>query len=804
MRRSLLAILIVLAVAAIVASIYILRMPRTPDEYLRRALALEKKLKAQITRLKSKDLEKNRPQIARLESKITQQYERLTSRFPASPEAVEAEYRLVLFADAKGENFAEVARRYESFLKSHPDSRRKRDILLRLAEINLREVKSPLAAIKWYEEFVKEFPQDDYADDALFEIAKVYEDIREYQSAVSTLKRLLAQYAQSPLADEAQYRIANLLAERLKKYRAAIESFNNLEKRAGDSKYILLARSQRQSLEQRLVDEESEQYFTKYYGGVGETSAIEQPLDEWNHPVIKQIREQGLDVQHYDIQVALSPRDRATSAIVHMQIGATKDLSDREIIFQLNPDLQITSLSSADEHLPFERKEQFIYVTLNRPLKAQDSLALEIHYAGTCSNSWKGDVITSRGVHLRPESKWYPMTWWADAASCDVNVIVPAAFRAVSVGTLVATQPQGDMTEYRWREESQIAGITLVAGELEQYSERLDGGIEVMCFAAPKNLSVATAQVRHAKDIISFYSARFGAYPFKKLALAEAPLFPGGYGASSLVLLGKGAFSLDSRQSSLLAHELAHQWWGSKVLVALTEDSIPWLSEGFATYSDALYIEFHQGVEPFRRHLRQLARQFSKQSIFSPTQSIRGTWWSSPMYHALTYEKGALVLHALRFVMGDEKFFAALRTYADAFAFRAATVSDFQRVCEGVYGESLEWFFKEWLDGTSLPHFKITEAIATAGTAADGKQEYRTRIVVGQMGDPVKMPLEVTLHCAGDVSSRKRIWVEREEQSIEFSSPSLPERAVLDEDSWILSLSSPDELERKVELLEAR
>ena len=113
--------------------------------------------------------------------------------------------------------------------------------------------------------------------------------------------------------------------------------------------------------------------------------------------------------------------------------------------------------------------------------------------------------------------------------------------------------------------------------------------------------------------------------------------------------------------------------------------SIPWLSEGFATYSDILYTEHLESQRHLRQHLDKYASLYYEHSSYGTDEPIRTIRWSSPMYHAVTYEKGALVLHALRYLMGDEPFFRALSAYAERFAFAATTTDDFRRVCEEFY-----------------------------------------------------------------------------------------------------------------------
>ena len=162
------------------------------------------------------------------------------------------------------------------------------------------------------------------------------------------------------------------------------------------------------------------------------------------------------------------------------------------------------------------------------------------------------------------------------------------------------------------------------------------------------------------------------------------------------------------------------------------------------------------------------------------------------MYHAITYEKGALVLHALRYLMGDEAFFQALSAYAERHAFAAVTVDDFRRVCEEHYqpepespgypaeGEkaSLEWFFEEWLERPGFPILRIESVRAVPEGAA-----FKVEVTIIQEEYVYRLPIDVRVRGHLDKEFTRRIWLEMPDEVLTLESTWVPhfENAWLDE-----------------------
>jgi len=157
----------------------------------------------------------------------------------------------------------------------------------------------------------------------------------------------------------------------------------------------------------------------------------------------------------------------------------------------------------------------------------------------------------------------------------------------------------------------------------------------------------------------------------------------------------------------LIAHELAHQWWGN--LVTYTDWSQLWLSEGFATYFSALYTEYRSGREAFQREMNMMmARYLQEDSTkFRRPLVYAFTRDGEDMLNRHTYEKGALVVHMLRYILGDELFWKALSHYVRKHAFGNADSEDLRVAIEELTGEDVRWFFDQWVYGAGYPNLRV-------------------------------------------------------------------------------------------------
>ncbi len=276
-------------------------------------------------------------------------------------------------------------------------------------------------------------------------------------------------------------------------------------------------------------------------------------------------------------------------------------------------------------------------------------------------------------------------------------------------------------------------------------------------------------------SMLDAFSTLFGAYPFaeEKYGIYEFG-FPGGMEHQTMT--GQGRFD-----EALTAHELSHQWWGDLVTCATWHDV--WLNEGFATYSEALWLERQAGGDGAQALAGAMAARRPQRvdgSVYVDDVGSESRIFSKDF----SYLKAGWVLHMLRHVLGDERFFATLAAYRNLYAYAAATTEDFRTVAETSYGSSLVWFFDPWLYGIGAPSYRFGWRETTAG----GRDWVELSVAQTQdTGWPTfAMPIDVRV-TSGDRDATHVIWNVARTQHFLLPAAGRVDAVALDPGGWVLA-----------------
>ena len=244
-----------------------------------------------------------------------------------------------------------------------------------------------------------------------------------------------------------------------------------------------------------------------------------------------------------------------------------------------------------------------------------------------------------------------------------------------------------------------------------------------------------------------------------------------------------GARLANKSDFRLLANTVAHQWWGSEISPATLDDT--WITNGMARYGELLYLEDQQGKTALQSAVLDVsAGALAYDTI--PLSTVGRLPVFSPEFQSMTLEKGAMVFHMLRWMVGDDSFLKIMHATLSQYADKGISARDFEKVSEGESQQQLTAFFSEWLDGTGAPEFHNQYAVYRLGN----DKGFRTIGTMQQDLDLFNMPVDLEIHTQGKTVD-KRVQVEGTSSQYVVDTFGLPRTIEIDPDNWILK-NSPD------------
>ncbi len=474
----------------------------------------------------------------------------------------------------------------------------------------------------------------------------------------------------------------------------------------------------------------------------------------------------GYDVLDYGLDLTIDVAARRVRGAVTIRLCATGgDLDTTRI--DLHPDLAVDSLLWNGAPAPFRREGARLLAALPAPLADGAAGSLRVVYAGAPPQGVPplnaGLMFRRHGDETPDPSDDAPVvanvsepatahTWWpckddpSDKATATIAVTVPDSLAVVSNGALVAeAAPAPGLRRSVWRERHPIATylVSIAVSNYVQWTEACPcaaGEVRLSFHVFPQDEAGARIALAPTCDMLRWLEELAGPYPFADEKYAQAGIRWGGamenQTASSL---GQFVFTAGDRYANVVLHELAHQWFGNSVTPSRWSDI--WLNEGFARYAEALWLEHTRGREAYFAELRRIGPQrhpelFATDGILTDPDPI--------LPNLLVYDKGAWVLHQLRWQMGDGPFFRFVRAWTTdaARAYGHATTADLVAAASAAAGADLAPFLAPWLATADVPELAWqVDAQALAG----GRTRLTLRLAQRQATlFPLDVPLRVT------------------------------------------------------------
>jgi aminopeptidase N len=297
----------------------------------------------------------------------------------------------------------------------------------------------------------------------------------------------------------------------------------------------------------------------------------------------------------------------------------------------------------------------------------------------------------------------------SDKADCEWIITAPSHYQVVASGQLMEKSDlRSGLRLTRYLTIAPVPTKVLALGIARFAVEYYDNaqGLSIQSWVYPQDREAGFRDFSLARPIVTFFQNQIGPFPFAKLANVQSKTSWGGLENAGAIFYYENAITGKCDNENLIAHEIAHQWFGDAVTEA--DWNHIWLSEGFATYMTHIYTEFTYGRDRMIQGMindRERIYNYSQEHPFSPIVDTTTT----DLYALLnpnSYEKGSWVLHMLRHQTGEENFWNGIREYYEQFRNRNVMTEDFQKIMESVSGKNLSAFFKQWIYTPGYPRIE--------------------------------------------------------------------------------------------------
>lgn len=500
-----------------------------------------------------------------------------------------------------------------------------------------------------------------------------------------------------------------------------------------------------------------------------------------------QERRNRIRVVAYAIDAEVSPNTQSLSAKATVQFVPLDDNSTAAT-FELNNALNVSRVvDAAGKQIPASRNQQDFTVRLNfeAPLAKGRPVSVTFYYDGRLSGQEDSPVYGIKFAAIHPDfafltypARWFPVSGYTtDRFAANVRVTVPMGYTVVASGLDTRTA-SGDKTAYEFKFErpSFPGSFAVVKGNPVKVQSE---GVTTSLYFRGAEAGMAQHYGEETGKEMSYFTGMFGLPPYANLTVIETEDgAPNGYAAPGLLFLNPRGIGREPN-GRLLANEISRQWF--EELVSPASRNHLWLTNGLAAYSELLWTEHAAGAGAMESQMHDVMVEALTIDNVPIIQAARLEDYSPELW-ALTGSKGAAVMNMLRYVMGDDKFFRALKQYAQNFSWKSALTDDFRKIASDVSGQDLGYFFIQWIESSGAPEFKLDYTIYRT------QKGFRVMGKIAQDLDTFRMPVVLKIETEGNPEEKK---VDVVGTSSEFSVDTFgkPKNVVIDPAEQVLRYS---------------
>ncbi len=513
-------------------------------------------------------------------------------------------------------------------------------------------------------------------------------------------------------------------------------------------------------------------------------------LNKVNYP-----GDSNYDVNYYKLNLDINyPAELITGEVTIKARSQVDNLSS--IFIDLKDFMTVTEIKSNEQQLSFQHNNDVITINLDNSYNNSEEFEVVINYSGNpypegggFNNSYFRSTSTGSPLFSTLSEPYSTIEWWpckdtpADKAdSADIWLTCDNKYIPVSNGKLMEIVDNGSTHTYKWKVSYPITQylISVAMTDYDIYEDEFEyepgKQMPVIHYVYKGTLSQNRInQLERTIDMLQLFSDAFGEYPFKSEKYGHAEWEWGG-GMEHQTVSSMGSFG-----EALMSHELAHQWFGDKIACKDWENI--WLNEGFATYCESLWFEHAYGKDHYMGDV--MANMNSAKNAFGTIYVQNISSVGQIFNGSRSYAKGSIVLHMLRGVLGDEKFFEAMRAYINDpdLAYDVAVTEDFQRVVEETSSEELNYFFQQWIYGENYPRYDV------AWNYIEENGSYHVKVNIKQEvnSNPSYFTMPIQLEFKTSSGSEIRtVFNDKQEQEFDILLNEEPTQFVFDPNNWIL------------------
>jgi aminopeptidase N len=506
-------------------------------------------------------------------------------------------------------------------------------------------------------------------------------------------------------------------------------------------------------------------------------------------------RQPAVDAEHYVFRLTLDDTKpdvggEATVRFRFVQPGTTSVWLDLASLGD-GKGMTVKSVTSGGAPLRFTHTDHKLTLQLPVAPAVSERREFTITYSGVPANGLRliknkyGEWCAFSENWPNRAREWLPMIDHPyDKATSEFVVTAPSRYQVVANGLLAEEIDLGDgRRTTHWRQGVPIASWLNAIG-VEQFYVHHAGrvrGIELSTWVAHQDREIGPLNFEvPARRALELFSEFVGPYPYEKLANVAAAGIGGGTEHASAIFYGENGVRA-TPATNLVAHEIAHQWFGNAVTERDWDDV--WLSEGFATYFTHLYVEHYAGRDAMVAGLKRDITTILNAEKASPDTPVihRNLADMRRVLNRFVYQKGGWVLHMLRHQIGLEAFRRGIREYYQRYRNANASTDDLRQVMEEVSTQELRWLFTQWLTRPGVPRLAGTWRYDAA------KQQVIVSLTQTIAGEPFRLPIEIgVVSTTGAVPAITRVELTTASGTFAIPAAAAPSAVVLDPNTVLL------------------